>query len=320
MRTRVRTGPASNLELNARAAAEVWRWRPDLVLCAHIVAAPAAAAIGRTTGTPHVLVGYADELTHRPRLTRLACRHASATIAISRYTADLVRAAHPAGPVHTILPGFDAPTAVEPKSSGQDPRPTILTVARLADRYKGHDRVLEAMPTVLDHVPDAQWLIAGDGPLRPELEARARVLGLGEQSVRFLGRVDDTTRDELFATSHVFVMPSRLPDRGAGGEGFGIVYLEAAAAGLPVVAGSVAGALDAVDHGRTGLLVDPTDPAAIAEALVAVLADPARAARMGAAGRTFAAGFGWGRMGAAVDVVLREVLDGAQQGLDRDRA
>jgi len=318
-RTRLTTGPVSNLELNARAVVEALRWSPDLVLCGHVVAAPAAAAIRRTTGVRNVLVGYADELTHRPRLTRMACQNAGATIAISRYTADLVRAGGPRGPVHTILPGFDVPAGVDRTGPGRTPRPTILTVARLADRYKGHDRVLEAMPAVLERVPDVQWLVAGDGPLRPELEARAQALGLEGRVVRFLGRVDDATRDELLATSHVFAMPSRLPDRGAGGEGFGIVYLEAAAAGLPVVAGNVAGALDAVAHGRTGLLVDPTDPTAIARALVSVLADPARAAEMGAAARTFASGFGWDRMGVAVDAVLRSVLDGAQQSLDRDR-
>jgi phosphatidylinositol alpha-1,6-mannosyltransferase len=302
-RTRTQTGVISNLELNVRALSGGLSWRPDLVLCGHVVAAPAARALRMSRRVPSVLVAYADELTHRPRLTRTAITTAISTIAISRYTAELVQPYDSRASVHMIPPGFDPPD-VSPRRVG---RPTMLTVARLTDRYKGHDVVLEALPAIRAAVPEVRWVVVGDGPLKGELEQRARDLGVAD-AVEFLGRVDDETRDRLLSEAWVFVMPSRLPERGAGGEGFGIVYLEAAAAGLPVVAGGVAGALDAVDDGVTGTLVDPTDPAALNQAVSALLGDPERAAAMGQAGTRWATQFSWGRMATEVDAVLRGAL------------
>lgn len=303
-RTRLGSGPWSILELNARCAAAGARTRPDIVLCAHVVCAPAAATLSRLMGVPVVFIAFADELTHRPRLTRLACRTASATVAISRYTAGLVSTGAPRGPVHMVPPGFDAPTIVR----RPDARPTIVTVARLTDRYKGHDLMIDALGSVQRLVPDVQWLVAGDGPLRGELEARVAKAGL-DDAVKFLGRVTDEERDALLGRAWVFAMPSRLPDRGAGGEGFGIVYLEAASAGVPVLAGNVAGALDAVAHDESGLLVDPTNPDAIADGLVRLLTDHRLIERIRAAGPPWAARFGWSRMGNEIDMVLRTALE-----------
>ena len=113
-------------------------------------------------------------------------------------------------------------------------------------------------------MPDVTWTVVGEGSLRPRLEALAAQYGV-EAQVRFLGDLSDEERDRWYRSAHVFVMPSRLPPEG-GGEGFGIVYLEAAAHGLPVVAGNVAGARDAVVDGETGLLVDPTDHLEVAAA------------------------------------------------------
>ena len=104
-------------------------------------------------------------------------------------------------------------------------------------------------------------------------------------------------------------MPSRLPAGGSGGEGFGIVYLEAGAHGLPVVAGNVGGALDAVADGETGLLVDPTDHVAVADAIADLLADPVRAAGLGRAGVEHARGFGWAATGAKVEALLARTAD-----------
>lgn len=313
-RTRIAAGPLSNVELNGRGLFHGKAWKPDAVLCAHVVCGPAAAALASLSKTPFVFIAYADELTHRPALTRTATRFAHSTIAISRYTAGLLDPFAPAGPVHTVLPGFDN----VPLAGHRASRPTIVTVARLADRYKGHDVVLEAMPRVLAALPDAHWHVVGDGALRAELQSRAHTLGVGE-AVTFHGRVDDASRNALLEDSWVFVMPSRLPDRGAGGEGFGIVYLEAAAAGLPVIAGAVAGALDAVDDGVTGLLVDPTKSEAVAEALISLLSDSRRARAMGEAGRRWARNFTWGRMATEIDRALQAALDRPDQRLDRDR-
>ena len=99
-------------------------------------------------------------------------------------------------------------------------------------------------------------------------------------------------------------MPSRLPPEGLGGEGFGIAYLEAAAWGLPAVAGNVGGAADAVEDGVSGLLVDPTEPEAVAAALIELLSDESRAAALGEAGQERAQGYAWPRIAARVSDVL----------------
>ena len=116
-------------------------------------------------------------------------------------------------------------------TSGATGPPTLLTVARLEDEYKGHDVVLRALTAIRERVPDVTWVVVGEGSLRPRLEGLAAKYGVEEQ-VRFLGDLSDEERDRWYRSAHVFVMPSRLPPDG-GGEGFGIVYLEAAAHGLP---------------------------------------------------------------------------------------
>lgn len=305
VRTRLRRGRGSLAELNAMALAAGLRRPPDVVLNGHVTTTPAALALGRLLRVPVVSYLYADEVPARPWLSPLAVRHADRTIAISRYTRDLALGcgAH-ADRVDLVLPGVDQHPPVKTRREGP---PTVVTVARLTDRYKGHDLVLEAMVQVRAAVPDARWVVVGDGPLRPELEARASELGLGD-GVEFRGRVSDLERDAALAEADVFTMPSRDPDGGVGGEGFGIVYLEAGLQSLPVVAGNTGGVPDAVEHGRTGLLVDPTSVDAIAGALTSLLRDPERATALGAGGRRRAQAATWSAMAGEVDAVLRRAL------------
>jgi phosphatidylinositol alpha-1,6-mannosyltransferase len=183
-----------------------------------------------------------------------------------------------------------------------------VCVARLEQRYKGHDVLIRALPLVRARIPSVRLQVVGDGVLRPVYEGFAASLGL-DGSVEFLGPVDDATRDELLARAHVFAMPSRLPFDG-GGEGFGIVYLEAGAHGLPVVAGRAAGALDAVVDGETGLLVDPADHVALAAAIVELLSDRAKASALGERGRARAASFSWPAVARRVEDVVLSVARG----------
>jgi phosphatidylinositol alpha-1,6-mannosyltransferase len=155
-------------------------------------------------------------------------------------------------------------------------------------------------------VPDVRWAVIGDGPLRAELEATVSLWGLAD-TVVFAGSVSDEERDRWLERSHAFAMLSRVPPGAISGEGFGIVYLEAGRAGLPVVAGNEGGAVDAVIDQRTGLLVDPEDHVAAAGALTDLLMDPARAAELGEAGREHAAAMSWDRMAEQVERVLRHV-------------
>jgi phosphatidylinositol alpha-1,6-mannosyltransferase len=122
-----------------------------------------------------------------------------------------------------------------------------------------------------------------------------------------VGAVGDDQRDEWLDRSHVFAMPSRLPAGGFAGEGFGIVFLEAGLHELPVVAGAVGGARDAVRDGETGLLVDPTDHVAVAQALTTLLRDRGTATRLGRNGAEHARRHAWPRIAARVRDVLEQV-------------
>jgi glycosyltransferase involved in cell wall biosynthesis len=149
-------------------------------------------------------------------------------------------------------------------------RPVVLTVARL-DKQKGHPYLLEAAV----QLPDVVFVFAGDGPDRAALEARAATLGVSER-VRFLGYRSDVAA--LLAACDLFVLPSLY-------EGLPLSVLEAMAAGKAVVASAIGGTDEAVVHGETGILVPPAEASSLADAIRTLLADPARSARLGVAGR-----------------------------------
>lgn len=293
------------LVLNARSFVEARRFRPDVILSGHIVASLGAIVLRRVLKVPFVQYVHADEFRVRPRLAAAAVRSADATIAVSRYTRDMALAAgaEPAR-VRVIPPGIEVPPEVDVPREGS---PTLVTVATLKFDRKGHDVIARALPLVRERVPEARWIVVGDGPLRGALEEAIAANGIGD-AVELRGRVDDAERDRILERADVFCMPSRVPEGGdVGGEGFGIVYLEAAARGVPSIAGDVAGARDAVVDGETGLLVDPTDHVAVAGAIAELLADPERARGMGVAARRFAEGHAWPLIAARVEEVLREV-------------
>jgi phosphatidylinositol alpha-1,6-mannosyltransferase len=296
----------SILMLNGEALRQAMAFRPDVVLSGHIVTAPAAAAIRASLGAPFVQYLHAQEIGAKPALARFAVRTADTSVAVSRHTRNLaLRAGARPERLVCVPPGVDEPDSI---AMPRTPEPgTILTIARLHDRYKGHDVMLRALPLVRTKVPDVRWVVVGDGRLRPELEQFAHETGVFE-NVRLLGSAPDSERDYWLRRAAVFAMPSRLPAGGLGGEGFGIVYMEASAHGVPVVAGAVGGALDAVVDGVTGVLIDPTDHLAVANALTELLTDADRARRLGEAGRERSLEFSWSRIGAYVgDVLARTV-------------
>ncbi len=300
------SGAAAAAALNAAAIRDGLRDRPDVILSLHLFAAPGAMALARALRRPWVQWVHAMEVPQKPALARFALRRASAIVAVSGYSRSLALDAG-ADPrrVGIVSPGVDlrdgGPAC--PRAA----RPTVLTISRLAERYKGHDTLARAMPLVGALVPGARWVVIGDGPLRGPLEALARNTGA---NARFVGGVSDEERDRWLDRAHVFCMPCRLPAGGLAGEGFGIVFLEAGLHELPVVAGDAGGARDAVVHGRTGLLVDPTDHVGLADTLAELLIDPERAARLGRAGAARAREHAWPAVAARVREVLDEVAAG----------
>jgi phosphatidylinositol alpha-1,6-mannosyltransferase len=304
---------ASTLTLNAAAVAEAISFRPKVVLSAHTVMSPATSLIRRMLRVPVVQYFHGKELGTRPGLAGFAARNADACIAVSSYTAGLIDSVGgDPDRVHLIHPGVDIPP--RPPAAERASRPTVLTVARMEDRYKGHDVMVRAMSLVASRVPSAQWIVIGDGPLRASIAELATSTGLGQDTIRFLGAVDDDERDRWLGQAHLFAMPSRMPAGGFAGEGFGIVYLEANAHGCPAVAGGVGGAVDAVIDGETGLLVDPEDHIAVGNALVELLQNDERRIQMAASGARRAQSFAWPRVAERVADLLREVAAGGVNG------
>jgi len=162
----------------------------------------------------------------------------------------------------------------------------IVCVGRLVHR-KGQDRLVEALPQILQEVPNAVLLFVGEGPRRKALEVLINEYRVGE-SVRFVGRVQYADLPTYLRLGDIFAMPSRSRFFGLEVEGLGIVYLEASATGLPVIGGASGGAPDAVLDGETGLVVDGTNPSAIAHAAITLLRTPDQSAAMGRRGREWA--------------------------------
>jgi len=188
-----------------------------------------------------------------------------------------------------IAPGIDTDhfspqDATQLRSElGLTEKKVIVSVGRLVHR-KGQDVLVEAMPAIIKEVPQAHILMIGEGPYRSYLEYRVKALGLQER-VTFIGRIQYADLPRYICAGDLFVMPSRSRLAGLEVEGLGIVYLEASACGLPVIAGNSGGAPDAVLEGETGLVIDGTSKSDVAAAVVELLLDPDRSKAMGIRGR-----------------------------------
>ncbi|MFI1656959.1 glycosyltransferase family 4 protein [Streptomyces sp. NPDC020472] len=208
----------------------------------------------------------------------------------SRIASALTPAA--AGRMVQLPPGVDEKT-FHPDSGGDEvrarlglsDRPVVVCVSRLVPR-KGQDTLIRAMPAILRRVPDAVLLIVGGGPYEKDLRRLAAETGLAG-SVRFTGAVPWSELPAHYGAGDVFAMPCRTRRGGLDVEGLGIVYLEASATGLPVVAGDSGGAPDAVLDGETGWVVRGESAEETADRVATLLLDPELRARMGERGRAW---------------------------------
>lgn len=251
----------------------------------------------RFSGTPYLVWSYGREILgpHRYPILRfllqLIIEDADLIISVSEDTRrTLIELGASPHRVKVIYPSVDT-QRFHPQVDGRSviarhglhDKRVILTVSRLFPR-KGIDTVIQALPNVLNSVPEAVYLIVGDGPDRNRLEALARELNVADH-VYFVGAVDDAILPHYYAACDVFAMVSRAIPEAGEVEGFGIVYLEAGASGKPVLAGRSGGVTEAVQDNVNGLLVDPLSVISVSDVLCDILTDPVLAARLGAGGR-----------------------------------
>ena len=259
---------------------------------AHLYGSVVAAAVATLrTGVPLVVTEH-SEAAWRGKFARLASRwvygQAAQVIAVSRVIGDRLveedgvtpsRIAVIPNAVSSVLDGpAMGPAAALPHEWREGP--LVGIVARLQPE-KGARMLLEAVPRVLARIPTCHFLLIGDGPLRGELERRVRRMGL-EHRVHFLGF--QANARSFIERLDVLVLPSLS-------EGAPLVILEAMAAGVPIVASEVGGIPEQIRHGREGLLVEPGDPAELAEACLCLLQNPVLARELGEAGRSRASSY-----------------------------
>jgi phosphatidylinositol alpha-1,6-mannosyltransferase len=211
-----------------------------------------------------------------------------------------------------VPPGVDT-DAFRPDVSGSavrerhglGDRPTVVCVSRLVPR-KGQDTLIRAWPSVRARIPGAVLLVVGQGRDLPRLRRLVARHGL-ERDVVFTGGVPWAELPAHYAAGHVFAMPCRTRRGGMDVEGLGIVYLEASATGLPVVAGDSGGAPDAVLRGETGWVVPGRSVTAVVERVTALLADPAAARAAGEKGRAWVErDWRWDSLAARLGELLQE--------------
>lgn len=244
--------------------------RFDLIYCGHIFMTPIAAVLAWIAGLPMWVHIYGIEAwKKKSQLIQRSVERAALVTAISRYTRREFMSWVNCDPECVrILPVVVRPEfKIGPKPDHLmrryqlEQKKVLLTVGRYSsrERYKGHDRVISVLPDLVKEYPDLVYVIAGEGDDRPRLEDLAKRLGV-DGVVKFIGRVDENELADVYRMADVFVMPST-------GEGFGIVFLEAARCGIPVVGGNGDGSFDALLEGNIGMAVDVHKPEEIARAI-----------------------------------------------------
>ena len=256
---------------------QAWRSRPiDVVFCGHVFMAPIALLIARLHGARFWLQAHGTDVWNdRRESVRRGIEAADLLTTVSRGTRRRLLGWVDLAPERVrVLPNTvderftpGPPPEALRRRLGVGAGPVLLTVGRLSasERYKGHELVFAALPALRERLPGLVHVVAGEGDDRARLEARALELA-GEGAVKFLGFVPDEELPDLYRLADLFVMPSSE-------EGFGIVYLEAAACGLRVVGGAGGGSSDAIPDRRVGTVVDPRDCPEFIEVVLRLLGE-----------------------------------------------
>lgn len=277
-KARLRTASISSKIRFIKTALQASGETYGLVICGHVNLLPLAALLNQLIRAPLVLMVYGIDVWQPPfRLARQLLKCVDAVWSISAITTERMNhwAALPAAryvqlpnAIHPDRYGLAARSAVlQARHDLVDAR-VIMTLARLPEneRYKGVDEVIDAMPALLETVPNLKYLVCGDGEDRPRLMQKAQALGVAG-SVVFVGMLAEADKADYFRLADAFVMPGR-------GEGFGFVFLEALACGVPVVGSQLDGSREALRNGQLGELADPNNPASVQACILQALAKP----------------------------------------------
>jgi phosphatidyl-myo-inositol dimannoside synthase len=284
-RVSIETTTGARLAFGARIASRQMTGRSPWIFFSHVSVAQVQRFVPAPFRCPYAVFIHGIE-AWRPlsEAQRRVIDGAVLRVANSRFTARRVREAHEG--MSEILPcplalspEFTAGLSFDAVAAGPRGSADVLVVGRMvaAERYKGHDELLDAWPEVRRRVPDARLVFVGDGDDAVRLGQKAADLGVAT-SVRFEGFVSDDVLQALYRRAAVLAMPSR-------GEGFGLVYLEAMAHGLPCIGSIHDAAGEVIEDGVTGFLVDQEDTRTVADRIVTLLTDEPRRRQMGAEGR-----------------------------------
>ncbi len=261
-----------------KAAFAVATGKFDLVICGHINILALAVLINAKLRAPLVLMVYGIDVWRSPyRLAKFWLKRVSAVWSISEITTERMIAwtaieknkfVQLPNAIHLDRYGQAEKRQDLLERYGLQNKKVLMTLARLpsAERYKGVDEVIEAMPDLLKQDPALGYLVVGDGNDRQRLQEKVRSLGLRDNVV-FTGFIDEKEKADHFRLGDVFVMPGR-------GEGFGFVFLEALACGVPAVGSQVDGSREALMQGELGELVDPSSQQSIKAGILLALAKP----------------------------------------------
>jgi phosphatidyl-myo-inositol dimannoside synthase len=251
----------------------------DLVCCGHIRLLPMALLAKLITGAPLVLIIYgvdAWEPVKNP-LTRHFLFKIDFVVSISEITkqrflhwSKLTRGRYFILP-NAVIQGYYGAGPKSPallRRHGLTGKTVLLTLGRLAaeEKYKGFDEVMDLLPTLAQEIPEIAYVIVGDGDDRQRLEAKVRSRGIQDRVV-FTGFIPEAEKADYYRLADAFVMPGR-------GEGFGFVFLEALACGIPVVGSWLDGSREALRQGKLGILVDPRNPDELRAGILAALKRP----------------------------------------------
>ena len=270
----VQTPVTERIRFALALSAYLIRYRPDRVFCGHINLAVLVSQLCRLLKIPYTILTYGKEVWYElPPRQKKAIAAADKLWTISRYSRDLACEANQVSPAkfemlpcvvdgNIFTPGQPSPALIE-RYQLQGAR-VLTTVARLwpGDIYKGVDVTIRALPQIAEAFPTVKYVVIGRGDDQPRLAQLAADLKVADRVV-FAGFVPDQDLIDHYRLADVYVMPSK--------EGFGIVYLEAMACGVPVVAGDEDGSADPLQDGRLGWQVPYRDPEAVAEACIEAL-------------------------------------------------